>query len=1136
MQKTAFCNRPAWRGHRNLIEKAMKITVDLLTMVILHVSATGISQTISFTGNNVPLEKVFAVIEKQTNYTFFYKSGLLEKGSPVSVDLKGVPLTRALELCFRNQPFTYSVSGRIITIEMRKPAPPPAAALSGDELSPPTRSILGIVTDENDAPMAGVTVIVKGSDRGTQTDGRGLFVLRNLKESDVLVLSAIGYETQTVPLKPDDNFLTLKMKLATNPLDKVVIQAYGTTSQRLTTGSIVKVTSEEIEKQPVMNPLLALDGRVPGLVVTPTSGFASGRVKMEIRGRSSINPAFTSDPLYIIDGVPLTVLDVSGQSSYQSGSSGFLQSGLPFSPAGGQSPFFSMNPADIESIEVLKDADATAIYGSRGANGVILITTKKGKAGDAKFNLSVNQGMSKVTRHWAMLDIHQYLEMRREAFRNDGITPTMANAPDLLLWDTTRNVDWQKELWEGTGRETNIQGALSGGDAHTQFRIGANYERQTEILNYSGANQRGGLSFNLTNHSNNQRLMVSLTANYSYALVNSINVSSTGAVLPPDAPPIFDSKGDLNYAPWDSAGLGGSYPFASLLSPYTASTHFLTGNLTAEYSLFKGLKLRTSLGYNNAVTYNSTLEPIVAQDPLQNPLGYAMFGNTRNNNWIFEPQLTYTALVGGGKLNVLAGGSSQNTLTDGIMQYGLGYTNDAFIRSIANAPLIITGENYGQYKYAAVFGRINYDWRDKYILNLNARRDGSSRFGPGRQFGNFGSAGAAWIVSEEDWVRRTLPSWFSFLKLRSSYGLTGSDGVWDYQYLSQWNNTVAGGNPMPAYAGITPLINQHAVNQDYHWQTTKKLEGAVDLGFGKDSRLNLEIAYYRTRCDDQLTSFPTPVFSGFAAVTANSPANVQNVGWEFRLDASPVKRKNFSWTVNANLAINRNKLLSYPNLENSPYATTYKVGQPLNNVYLLHYTGVDPLTGQYSYQDLNHDGNISVIGVFPPGTQSDDRGVAIDLSPRFTGGIGNQFSYRRCTLSFFLNFCKQKAQNAYNLSWVPGSMYNQPLTLFNGRWQKPGDKAQFAKLSTVATAGTVDFQSSDGNYTDASYLRLNNLYFSYSLPEKTVKKAGMQGCNLFISAQNILVITRYKGIDPQTNTFGTLPPAKIFNGGISFNF
>jgi hypothetical protein len=357
-----------------------------------------------------------------------------------------------------------------------------------------------------------------------------------------------------------------------------------------------------------------------------------------------------------------------------------------------------------------------------------------------------------------------------------------------------------------------------------------------------------------------------------------------------------------------------------------------------------------------------------------------------------------------------------------------------------------------------------------------------------------------------------------------------------YQYISQWGNSPASyGASLYTYDGISPLVNQHAVDQDYHWATTKKLEAALDLGFFKD-KLFVEAAYYQNRTNDQLLSYPTPVFTGFSSVTANWPANVQNNGWEFTLNAQLIHTATFSWSVNGNLSINRNMLLAYPGLASSPYFTMYKVGQSLNNVYLLHNTGVDPLTGQYSFQDYAHTGTTFIDPNVSPGTVDDDRRVAINMSPAYFGGLSSQFHYKDFGLSFFLHFKKQMAQNAYFGSGIPGQMGNISSDIFNSHWQQPGDKASFAKLTTQYSASNTNIPFSDRAYTDASFIRLSNLYLTYSLPAAKARRAGMQGCNLFIKTENLFVLTRYKGIDPETQNFGGMPPARIFTGGLSFNF
>ncbi len=1117
--------------------RIMRIISVLLLVACLHTYAEGYSQTITFKGRDVSLQKIFTVIKKQTGYTVMYNADHLGKARPVSVDVVNLSVESFLQKILTNQPFEYSIENTTIFIARKEQSPAvaktaPVLPDSAAAASPAT-DITGRVVNERGEPLANASVFLKGSGRGTLTDAKGQFTLKDVDENDILVVTFIGYNEILVPLKGKKD-VQLTMKVATSELDKTVVIAYGTTSRRMATGNVGKISAEEIEKQPVMNPLLALGGRIAGLDVNSTSGYASGTVKVEIRGRSTINPFFTSDPLYIIDGVPLTIMELTSNSStYQNGSSGVLQNGLP-APAGGQSPFFSLNPADIESMEVLKDADATAIYGSRGANGVIIITTKRGKNGKTKFNLNVNQGMSAVTRHWDMLNTAQYLKMRREAFQNDGIIPDISNAPDLFLYDTTVNRNWQKELWGNTGKMTDVSAGLSGGDGRTTFRLNASYRRQTEILTQSGSSNRASVSFNLNHRSRNERLSLSLSTFYSFAKENSISVSSA-TTLPPNAPAIFDSLGALNYGPWNAAGIGDYFPFGSLLQPYESKTNFLTSNLTASYEIIKGLSFSTSVGYNNMSALQSRLQTIASQNPLYMPFGIGYFGNNRNSNWIIEPQLNYTGFIGDGKLNILAGASSQSTITNGLASVGIGYSNDAFIRSIANAPMQLSLENYGEYKYAALFARINYNWRNKWILNLNARRDGSSRFGPGKQFGNFGSAGAAWILSEESWVRKVLPTFIGFLKLRSSYGITGSDQVGDYQYLSQWG-AGPGSSSLFTYNGISPLISQHAVNQNYHWERNKKFEAAINIGLMKDNRINLEAVYYRNRCDNQLTQIPTPVYTGFPNVTANWPALVQNSGWEFVASGNIFYNKNFSWATSFNISFNKNRLLEYPGFEQSPYYTTFKVGQSVNTMYLLHYEGVDPQTGEYVFTDQNKDGMTVTNSSVVPGTGNDDRITAVDLAPRFMGGWTNTFGYKNWKLSFSFYFKKQKGVNALFGSNYPGSMDNMPAEVYDNHWQNPGEVAKYAKLSTQSQIGWIYFKQSDGIYTDASFLRLSNLSVSYDLPVSFIGKAGMERCSIYVNAQNVFVLTGYKGIDPEVQTFGVLPPAKIISAGLSFNF
>ncbi|WP_162846942.1 SusC/RagA family TonB-linked outer membrane protein [Mucilaginibacter gracilis] len=1097
----------------------MKLTTLLLIVCLMQVSAKTFSQ-ISINVKNAPLETVLETIKQQSGYVFVYDGDLLADKT-VTVKLNNVSLNTALEECFKNLPLTFKIVKKNVAIQPKEQ--PSLLQKVIDKIK--ERTISGDVRDTLNVALGGATIRVKGKEIFTTTNPRGSFKLDKINTGDIIVVSYIGYQTREINITDDDGYF-VRLVPATNKLDQVVIQAYGVTTQRLTTGNIAKVTAEEIARQPVMNPLLALQGKVAGLDVTQTSGYASAPVKVELRGRNSLNDQITSDPLYIIDGVPLTVLEVGGASNYNSGSAGFLQNGNIRGPAGGQSPFFNVNPGDIESIEVLKDADALAIYGSRGANGVILVTTKKGKAGKTKVDAHVDQGISRQTRFYQLMNTQQYLAVRKEAFKNDGIDYTQSrylrSAYDLVQWDPNRYTDWQKELYGGTGKTTDASLGISGGSANTTFRIGLAYNHSTSILTASGADQRGTLSANINHSSTDQKFTIALSTAFSFTQSDMVSLPGN-FTMPPNAPAIYDANGNLNFAGW-GAGRN-QFPFGVLKQPYDAKTNLLNTNLVLGYKPFKGFSASTSIGYNIAQANQEQLFPIISQDPINNPTGTAQFGNNSNKNLIIEPQLSYTTQISKGKLSLLLGASYQTTTTDGLYVQGTGYTNDALLGTISNAPTQLASDNFAQYRYAAIFGRINYNWDDKYLLNISGRRDGSSKFGAGKQFGNFGAIGAAWIFTQESFFKENLP-FLSFGKIRSSYGITGSDGVGDYQYLSRWSseNTYT-------YNNIQPLVPLQHANPNFQWQANKKLEAAIDLGFLND-RFLLSAAYYRDRVGNQLIDFPIPEYTGFSTVTANSPALVQNKGLEFVFSAKIIKTKDFDWSMNFNTSFNRNKLLAYPNLSLSPYANRFVIGQPLNIVKLLHYTGVDPQTGYYTFEDKNHDGKISNV---PSEPATDDRYV-YDLSPKFIGGGGMNFSYKALQLSFSFNIKKQIGRNVTNQN-IPGKLANQPASVIGTEWQKPGDIATTAKFTTIpgSDRGYGYFSGSDAGFTDASFIRLSNLSLNYSVPSVYAKKLGLEGCSVFLNTNNLFTITRFKGIDPEVQNFGGLPPSRIIVLGLSLN-
>ena len=1094
----------------------MKLTVLFLTIAILHVSAASFAQKITLSGQNQTLVTALESIHQQSGYALFYDKTLVKQAGNVNVSFKELSLDEAMSAVLKDKPFTYTIIDKTIVIKQKVPT---VLDKIKAVLTPPT-DVIGRVTNTHGQPLNGATVAIKRTQTGTLSDANGNFTVRGVLPSDTLVFSYLGYKRQFIKVGEQKD-LKIVLEEATNQLDQVVIQAYGQTSQRLTTGDIGKVTSAQIEKQSSMNPLEALQGQVAGVVVTNTSGYASGSVKVEIRGRNTISPFFSSDPMYIVDGVPLTILNITNSESYATGSQGVIQSSLT-SPANGQSPFFGLNPADIASIEVLKDADATAIYGSRASNGVILITTKKGKAGKTHLDLNVSEGISNTPRYYQMLNTQQYVSMREEALKNDGLPVDINNAPDLVAWGTTRYTDWQKFLWGGPGQLTDAQASLSGGDALTTFRIGMGYNYQKELTATTGNNNRASLSFDIDRKSPDQRFQVDLSGNYSITQSNLIYLPGS-ITIPPNAPPVYAPNGKLNFAGW--VPLDGSFPFGPLLQPYLSKTNNVNLDMNLSYELYKGLQVKANVGYNNIQNSQVYTLPIASQDPAFDPTGSTFAGISLAHNLIIEPQLEYNRIISKGKLNALVGGSYQGNITSAVSASGYGITNDALLSSVGNAPGQFANTSEGQYKYIAGFARLNYNWEDKYILNLNARRDGSTRFAPGRQFGNFGSVGGAWIFTEENWFKKH-DAVLSFGKIRASYGTTGGDQIPDYQYLSQWSFGKF------TYNNTLPLNPTGHSDSLIHWQVNKKAEIAIDLGFFKD-RLTIEIDGYRNRCSDQLTRFPTALITGFNGVTSNLPATVENKGYEINFNGKLINTESFSWTMNFHIGVNRNKLIAYPNLIESPYRDIFVVGQPLNIIKVLHVTGVDPLTGLYAFQDVNKDGSITIDR---SDLTSDDRHI-IDISPKFDGGLTTNLTYKNFDLSIFFYFKKQMGINPLFSFTPPGDVANQPVEVL-GRWKNPGDIATAAKFTTQPgdQSYTNFFQYSDGTYTDASFIRLENLSLSYNLTSLFNKKAGITNFKVFLKGDNLFIITKYKGLDPEVQIINAPPRPRFISAGLSCNF
>ncbi|MGZ3973691.1 MAG: SusC/RagA family TonB-linked outer membrane protein [Flavisolibacter sp.] len=1046
------------------------------------------AQAVTLELKNASLETAFSQIRAQSGYQFVYTTETLQESNPITLTVKAEPLLQVLSQLFNGQPLSYQVQDRFILIKRNNPASPTKSS----------HEITGVIVDEKGLAIAGASIMVKRTSKVTVSDADGKFRLEGMEDHDVLLITSVGYHPLEYPID-GQAYLVIHLHIYVSSLDETVIIAYGSTTRRLSTGSISKVSSIEIEKQPVSNPLATLQGHVPGLFITQASGLPGANFYVLLRGQNSIQSG--TSPMYIIDGVP-----------FLSNSDHLAQRSL----LNANNPFNTIDPGDIASIEVLKDADATAIYGSRGANGVILITTKKGQSGKTSLDLRTSEGWGRTGITVPYLNTAEYLQMRREAFANDGRIPDAGAAPDLLVWDTTRYTDLKKLLIGGVAHQTNATARVSGGNESTNFSLTSGYYRESTVFPGENADTRTSVGLSLSHHSLSGKFTLNLSASYAAEqstlpvrdLTSSVN-------LPPDLPLLFDSLGHLRFHE-GSSSFGN--PFSILWQPYHASTDRLTTQATLSYQLVPNLRIKMDLGMNRINFQETVLTPIASQDPSFAPKGSASFGSSQFKSWIVEPQLVYSTTISQkGKLEALIGGSWQRSSNPSSVISGSGYTNDLLLSSSAAATTVLTTMGDNEYRYAAVFTRLDLKWNDQYVLDLTGRRDGSSRFGPGREFANFGAIGAAWLFYKQKGFQGALP-FISYGKLRGSYGLTGNDQISDYQYLDTWTTT------QYPYAGQAALRPTRLFNPDYGWEQTLKADVGLDLGFLKD-RIYLSLDYYRNQSGNQIINYTLPAQTGFRSVLRNFPGLVENDGWEVELSAMVMKTKNFSWNSSANLTIPRNKLLRFPGLASSSYATSYALGRPLSVLIGYHYLGVDPVTGLYLFEDVNKDGNLN----------QQDYLVAGTTNPQFYGGWQNSVHLKSWTLDVLFYVTRQMGYNAFVHGFTPpGFSNNIPVALLD-HWQSPGDAPSFQKLTEtggLVTTASGRRSSSDGALTNASYIRLKNLSLSYSLSSRWVKKAKITTWDLFLEGENLWTLTPYAAGDPETQNLQVLPPLRMITAGL----
>ncbi|WP_295123340.1 SusC/RagA family TonB-linked outer membrane protein [uncultured Chitinophaga sp.] len=962
--------------------------------------------------------------------------------------------------------------------------------------------ISGTITSEDGTPLIGASISIKNTSIGTLSDIFGKFELPEIAEKSTAIVSSIGYQKQEYILNNSQK-LVIQLKRLQIGLDETLIVGYGSTTKRKNTGSVSKISNQIISNQPVSNPLLALQGRVTGLAITQTSGLPGATPTVRLRGRNSISNG--NDPLYIVDGVPFSPSSLSGTRALV----GAVQ----------LSPFNTINPGDIESIEVLKDADATAIYGSRGANGVILISTKKGKSETNLLEFNHYSGIGIVDTRMELLNSSNYIRMRKEALQNDGITNIPTTEYDINgVWDTLSSTNWQDIMIGNTAKMQNSQIALSAASSNTKVRLSFNYNKETSVLPKEFPNQKYSSNINISSFSKDKKTQVNFSTIFLRENSDLPTIDPSAYInYAPTTPKLYDSTGNLNWQndTWTN-------PLASLNATVSSISTNINSNLTLSRRIISNLNLICSLGFNNLSSNQNARRPITVYSPLY--WGYSSLrSNTstiaNSKSWIIEPQINYQRKFGKFHTNLVLGSTIQEQVRSSMSQHATDFSNDLLINNKSAAVSTQTLEDtYTIYHYIAAFGRLTANFDDRYIVNITGRRDGSSRFGAGNRYGNFGAIGAAWIITGEKFLKNSI-TFLSYAKLRGSIGKTGNDQMPDYQYLSTYTPYSS------AYYGIIGNYPTRLSNPNYHWEEVKKVEFGLESSFFNDQLL-FSTNYYRNRSDNQLLGYPLPSITGFQTIQGNLPATIQNEGTEFELQTNLFKNKLIKWSSSLNISIPTNTLIAFPNLEKTSFANSYVVGRSLFISKKFKSTGVDPTSGIYSYEDLDKDGTLS----FPQDLQANK-----SIEQKYFGGFSNTISFNGFEADIFLQFVKQTGFDYRYYFTTPGTFNANQPSLIKEKWTKDNSASKIQKLTSSVTSAAGIAYSNLVNYGDntivnTSYMRLKNLSFSYTFSKNSLARLKITALKLYLQGQNLITFTDYIGLDPESGAL-RLPPIKTFTAG-----
>ncbi len=1001
--------------------------------------------------------------------------------------------------------------------------------------------ITGTVTSTNGDILPGVNVLLKGTSVGTMTDFDGNYEINVPGEQAVLVFSYLGYETQEVVVGGQRE-INIQLAPETGELAEVVLIGYGGQRRSDLTGAISSVSSEELQNVAATTFEQALQGRASGVEVTQASGVPGGETNIRIRGTSSVNAS--SEPLYVIDGMLVN----SNGNETAVGARG---------PRVG--PLATINPNDIESIEILKDASATAIYGSRGANGVILITTKKGKSGAGTVNFNAYYGVQQVSNELELLNATQYADLVNDAQMNFGRNPVYVNPSTL-----GEGTDWQEELFR-LAPVADYQLSFSGGDDKTNYSISGGYFTQDGIVIGSDF-ERYSFRVNLERDLN-ERLNVG--TNLSYARINSNGVLTgagslnqgviSNALQMNPILPVYNPNIPGGYTYEHDRKEGIANPVAEALE-YVAVTNTsrLLGNVFAEYELITDLKFRTSLGIDAVTSKASTFGPNFLKQA-ESSNGEASISDLQALTWLNENTLTFNhSFNDTDRLTVLAGFTMQEFKNESLFALAFGFpdgrTGYHNLGAAENPQNPANSES--EWSLLSYLGRINYALMDRYIFTVSGRADGSSKFAEGNKFGFFPSGAFAWRISNEPFMQDQ--DIFDQLKLRLSYGITGNQSIGPYNSLAliaPFGEGVFNYGPEgTVFFGQEPTGYP---NRDLKWETTRQANIGIDATFW-DGRFSATADFYDKRTSDLLLGTPIPYTSGFQTTLLNV-GNVNNRGFGLELSAD-IFTGEFSWNTSGNISVNRNEITNLSRDEDINLlvgGSILREGYPIGTFEGYVFDGIfqsdaEASSGPKLRGETPQAGDRRYRDISGPEGQPDgfvdefDRTVLGTAEADFTWGFSNDFSYKNFNLNIF--FQGSQGNEMVNLNKVNLENLNGQQNVLAeaglNRWTPENP----SNLYPRANAGDV-FNSvfSSRFVEDASYLRLKNITLGYELPADAIARIGVSRLRIYGGATNLFTITDYSGYDPESNAYagstnivgidsGTYPLAKTYTVGINLGF